>query len=99
MDHELDRILKEICNNVNNYKKYQEFNLSYGLNVKDPYIKNLINDMNKKEHVICLYNSKTYYCDIIGVLDINNIRYIDFDDNYYTMENKGIDNQISNFIL
>ena len=55
--------------------------------------------MNKKENVICLYNSKTYYCDIIGVLDINNIRYIDFDDNCYTMENKGIDNQISNFIL
>ena len=31
-------------------------------------------------------------------IDIDNIRYIDFDDDWYTMTNKGIDNQTAEFL-
>ena len=39
------------------------------------------------------YNYRTLLCDTIGVIDMDNHRIIDFDDNYFTMMNKGIDCQ------
>ena len=43
-----------------------------------------------------MYNKRTHVF-IIGVIDIENKRYIDFDDDWYTMTNKGIDNQTTDF--
>ena len=51
-----------------------------------------------QKNTICLYNPKTLECDIIGVVDINNVRYIDFDDNIFTLTNKSIDLQTSEYI-
>ena len=37
------------------------------------------------------YNPRTYLCNNISVIDINNKRYIDFDDEEWELINKGID--------
>ena len=68
------------------------------LNIRNNNIKNIINDLNQEKNVVCLYNPKTCLCDLIGIVDLNNVRYVDFDDNHFTLTNKGIDFQISDFI-
>tara|TARA_B110000495_G_C22363847_1_gene237595 strand:+ start:98 stop:400 length:303 start_codon:yes stop_codon:yes gene_type:complete len=83
------------------FPEYAEFFLkkTYNLNGIDE-LKKLINEGNKDrtEKRVYLYNQKTHIFDIIGVIDIENVRYIDFDDNWYTMSNKGIDNQTTAFL-
>jgi hypothetical protein len=44
------------------------------------------------------YNSVTTNCDMIGVIDTDGTRIIDFEDNYYTLMNKGIDRQTNKLI-
>ena len=88
----IQSILEKI-DNINFFSDYTEFRLKLKINILD--FKNTINKLNLRENTICLYNPKTLTCDVIGVVDINNIRYIDFDDLTFTMLNKGIDLQTS----
>jgi len=94
---ELQNILN-IIKKTPNYTKYTEYNLKKIVYVDDNEIKNTINDLNNQANTECYYNGKTRMCDVIGVVDINNKRIIDFDDIMYTLTNKGIDRQINDFI-
>lgn len=95
--NELQNILKTIKQNEK-YDSYTEYNLSTYIDIKNEMVKNIINNLNKNLYTKCFYNKKTLICDNIGVVDIDGIRYIDFDDNIFTMLNKGIDYQIDTFI-
>ena len=90
-----------ILNNIKTterYEKYVSYRLVNSINIDNPIYKNIINNINKNPNMKCYYNGLTRICDNIGVVDINNIRIIDFDDDMYTMTNKGIDRQIDNYI-
>ena len=58
-----------------------------------PLMKQIIIDLNKKDNTTAYYNSVTKNCDTISVIDVRGTRFIDFDDNYYSLINKGIDKQ------
>ncbi len=93
--------LQEILNKIKNtpkYVDYVEYNLHNPINIDNDKNKDIINELNKNPNIECYYNGKTRNCDIIGVVDINNIRIIDFDDNIYTLTNKGINQQTKDFI-
>ena len=93
--------LQEILNiikNTPNYVDYVEYNLYKPIDIDNIKIKSIINKLNKNPNIECYYNGKTRNCDIIGVVDINITRIIDFDDNIYTLTNKGIDQQTKDFI-
>ena len=93
----------EVLNKIKktkNFPDYTEFFLKkvYNLN-GNKELKNIINEGNKDIiSRVYLYNKRTHLFNIIGVVDIDNIRYIDFDDDWYTMTNKGIDNQTAEFL-
>jgi hypothetical protein len=88
-------VLKEI-NNTSLFLNYTEFCLKSKINIYD--FKEIINKMNNQKNICCLYNKKTMQCDVVGVVDINNVRYIDFDDDMFTMINKGINFQVDQYI-
>lgn len=92
MNSELNNILK-IVDNTEFFKKYIEFPLSKNIDMTQEEMKNIIITLNNKPNTRALYNSVTKSCDTIGIVDIKGIRYFDFDDNYYTLLNKGIDSQ------
>ena len=90
-----------ILNNIkttDKYEKYVSYPLVKSIKIDKPNYKNIINEINRMPNMKCYYNGLTRMCDNIGVVDINNIRIIDFDDDMYTMTNKGIDRQIDNYI-
>lgn len=92
MNSELNNILKKV-DNTDFFKNYTEFRLSEGIDMSQQNMKNLIVELNNKPNMKAYYNSRTLICDTIGVIDMDNNRIIDFDDNYFTMMNKGIDCQ------
>ena len=78
------------------YGKYHTFFLNEYFKISDKNIIDII-----KEYVECspievkvYYNSQTLIFNNIGVLDIDDYRIIDLDDDMYTMTNKGIDKQV-----
>lgn len=90
-----------ILNNIRTtelYENYVSYRLLESISIDNPNYKNIINEINSHSNMKCYYNGLTRMCDNIGVVDINNIRIIDFDDDMYTMTNKGIDRQIDNYI-
>ena len=87
--------MQEIITKINNtlhFKDYSMFALKNTLCIDR--MKPIMISLNKNHKTYCLYNSKTLRCDNIGVVDVNDKRYIDFDDNNYTMMNKGIYSQV-----
>ena len=98
MKYDLDLILEKIKNKNLIFMNYTELFLKKNLDIKNNHIKDIINNLNRDPNIVCLYNKKTYVADLIGIVDINNIRYVDFDDNQFTLNNKGIDYQISDYI-
>lgn len=92
------QIILNIIKKTSLYLEYTEYNLRNPIYVDDTEIKNTINNLNKQPNTECYYNGKTRMCDVIGVVDINNKRIIDFDDIMYTLTNKGIDRQTNDFI-
>ena len=93
--------LKQILNNIDNtklFKDYTEFRLSKDIDMSCEEMQNLVQNLNSKPQIKAVYNSVTKNCDTIGVIDVLNTRYIDFDDNYYTLLNKGIDVQTDKLI-
>jgi hypothetical protein len=97
MISEIKNILKKI-DETPNFENYVEFRLSKSVKIDNYELKTIINLINNRENTIGLYNKRTLLFDIIGVIDTDGKRYIDFDDDLYTMTNKGIDNQISNYL-
>jgi hypothetical protein len=94
---ELERILN-IINKTQNYVDYVEYKLSRPIYIDNVVIKNIVNELNNHSNIECYYNGKSRKCDIVGVVDMNNIRIIDLDDNIYSLTNKGIDQQIKDVI-
>ena len=92
MNSELKKILEEI-DNTSFFKDYKEFKLSKDIDMNQKEMKDLIVSLNNRPKTKAFYNSVTKNCDTIGVVDALDSRYIDFDDNYYTLLNKGIDRQ------
>ena len=91
MNIEVNEILSKI-NKLKYTEQYIEFHLSKPLNINEE-IKELIRNLNNQSNTKAYYNHKTLTFDTIGVVDIDNNRIIDFDDNNFTLENKGIDYQ------
>ena len=94
---ELLKILN-IIKKIQNYSDYTEYILSKTIYIDNEKVKSIINDINNHSNIDCYYNGKTRKCDIVGVIDLNNVRIIDLDDNMYTLTNKGIDQQTKQFI-
>ena len=97
---EIHEILNKI-KQTKNFPEDTEFFLKkvYNLN-GNKELKNIINEGNKDiKSRVYLYNKRTHLFNIIGVVDVDNIRYIDFDDDWYTMTNKGINNQTAEFLV
>jgi len=98
MNNELDKILHTIRNTLH-FEEYIEFNLDDSIDMSIDTMQQLIVKLNKCPNTRALYNSVTTCCDLIGVVDIDGTRIIDFDDNNYTMTNKGIDRQTDKPLL
>ena len=96
---EINSVLNKI-KQTKNFPEYTEFFLTKTYNLNgNKELKNIINEGNKDiKSRVYLYNKRTHLFNIIGVVDIDNIRYIDFDDDWHTMTNKGIDNQTAEFL-
>ena len=89
MSEEIQKILKE--NESKKFDTYTEFRLVKPVNMKDDNSQKLVYDLNNKQQTYATYNSRSYYCDTIGICDnVNGERWIDFDDDMWTMTNKGI---------
>ena len=85
-------MIEEIINKINkikNIKKYTEFSLNKYFSIDD--IQNIISNLKRNSNNIVSYNSITESFNNIGVIDIDDKRYYDFDDDIWTLTNKGID--------
>ena len=70
------------------FKKYTEFRLKDKINIKN--FMYVIDKLKLEKNVDVIYNTRTHQCDVIGIIDLNGIRYYDFDDEYWSLINKGI---------
>tara|TARA_A100001015_G_scaffold202355_1_gene225985 strand:- start:384 stop:671 length:288 start_codon:yes stop_codon:yes gene_type:complete len=86
------KTLKEIIEN-REYKELTHFKLDDIYNVDENYsnLKLLIKNINF-EKPIKYYITKTLEIDSINIIDINNIRYIEFENDLYEYTNKGLNN-------
>ena len=92
---EINKILINIFNNKEKFKKYTEFRLNKVYNIEDRNIRNLLIKLNCKQNVKVYYNKNTKCFDCIGVYDNNDKKIIDFNDDMHDMMNKGMDFMIS----
>ena len=92
MNSDLELILNKI-ENTKHFLTYTEFPLKQNIDMSTDIMKELVISLNNKKQTSAYYNSVTKTCDMIGVVDINNVRTIDFEDNIFTLMNKGIDRQ------
>ncbi len=91
MSVEINEILLKI-KDLKYTEKYLEFPLKKPININKE-IKELIRNLNDQNNIKAYYNPLTLVCDTIAVVDIDDTRVIDFDDNNFTLLNKGIDYQ------
>ena len=70
------------------FKKYTEFRLKDKINIKN--FMYVIDKLKLEKNVDVIYNTRTHLCDVIGIIDLNGIRYYDFDDEYWSLINKGL---------
>ena len=93
METELLKILNDSKKEIFHYKS---FYLSSSLHIKNNNIINIlkqyINEPNLKIKIY--YNSVTESFDSINIMDTEQFRIIDMDDNMHSMMNKGICKQI-----
>lgn len=94
--------INEIIRNIEEttfFREYKTYILKNKLDMNMDKNQIIIYNLNKKENIEAFYNEKTCICDNIGVIDINEKRYIDFDDDSWTMGNKGLNayTQITKF--
>ena len=85
---------REIINKILQIKKCDEickFELKNNLKMDTEKMQKYIFNLNKLDNINIYYNPRTNNADCISVLDVNGKRYIDFDDVYWDLMNKGID--------
>ena len=70
------------------FKKYTEFRLKDKINIKN--FMYVIDKLKLEKNVDVIYNTRTHQCDVIGIIDLNGIRYYDFEDEHWSLINKGI---------
>ena len=87
----LEKIIKEISEKKH-FLEYTEFKLNKYYKINDNI--KLLEMINSINNSIVYFNNKTKQFNNIGVIDIKGQRYYDFDDDIYTMTNKGINSQI-----
>ena len=68
---------------------YFKLNLNIDMNSKN--MQKFVYNLNQMPNISAYYNPRTKLCNNISVIDINNNRFIDFDDEYWELINKGID--------
>ena len=83
---DIEKLISEVKNK--RFKKYTEFRLENKINIKNFIY--IIDKLKLEPNVDVMYNTKTYICDVIGIIDLNGIRYYDFDDEYWSLINKGL---------
>ena len=80
------REILDASKEIERFTKYVEFPLKTAVSVQ--HVDTTI--LEKEYGAKIIVNKKTYLCDNIGIVDIDGTRYIDFDDNQWTMMNKGM---------
>ena len=83
---DIEKVIKE--SRKKKFKKYTEFKLKNKINIKNFMF--IIDELKLEPNVDIIYNTRTYLCDVIGIIDLNGIRYYDFDDEHWSLINKGI---------
>jgi hypothetical protein len=83
----IQNILQTI-NNTTKFEKYTEFNAHHYYSLES--IQSILSDLKKNKNNVIITNNITKQFNMIGVVDIDGKRYIDFDDDIWTMTNKGI---------
>ena len=89
-NEELNELFDKTKNKT--FNEYTEIYLKNPINMKDKNMQLLIHNLNKQENTDAYYNSVSYYCDTLGIMDTKNgTRWYEFEDDKWTMLNKGID--------
>ena len=93
MIDQLVDILENSKNKSIDFKTYKSFYLNSYLNVNDSKIIEILKNyqLDSHEEVKIYYNSLTNSFNNIGIIDLDDYRVIDLDDDDFTMMNKGID--------
>ena len=96
MSDQLIVILEKSKNKSIDFSKYKSYFLNTYLKVNNEEIKLILKDYIEESlvDVKVYYNSKTETFNNIGIIDLDDYRVIDLDDDNYTMTNKGIDKSI-----
>ena len=95
-------IIKAMLKNIDNcgsFKRYTTFTLREPVYLDNRIIQEFLYYFKQNPKIKILYNDITKCCSSIGVIDINDIRYFDFDDEEWTMANKGLDCSTDKTIL
>ena len=87
----IDNNITEIINNINNINDYKEYNFDNNISFTEEEIKKIFN-YNYKDYTI--YYSKSKQFNRISILNKNKNITIDFEDTYYELYNKGMNNSL-----
>ena len=94
--------IKAMLKNIDNgghYTRYTTFVLQEPVYLDNRIIQEFLYYFKQNPKIKIQYNNITKCCDTIGVVDIGDIRYFDFDDEEWTMSNKGLDCSTDKTIL
>lgn len=88
-------IIKNIYNNIL-FKKNNTIRLDKQFIIEKDFknIRELLSDIIDDISKYKIYISKTFICDSINITHINGINYIEFENDQYEYENKGLYNSI-----
>ena len=88
--NQIESIIEKIDETIN-FIEYQAFNLDKYYDINNPELEPILTKLKSKSNIVINYNNITKKFNNIGVIDLNNVRYYDFDDDIWSLTNKGID--------
>ena len=88
--NQIETIIEKI-DETSNFTEYQAFNLDKYYDINNTELQPILNKLKSKSNIVINYNSITKKFNNIGVIDLNDVRYYDFDDDIWSLTNKGID--------
>ena len=88
--NQIESIIEKI-DLTSNFIEYQAFNLDKYYDINNTELQPILNKLKSKSNIVINYNSITKKFNNIGVIDLNDVRYYDFDDDIWSLTNKGID--------
>ena len=88
--NQIESIIEKI-DETSNFIEYQAFNLDKYYDINNPELEPILTKLKSKSNIVINYNNITKKFNNIGVIDLNNVRYYDFDDDIWSLTNKGID--------